>query len=118
MKMTYDMKPGDAIIHDRYTYHRSDPFATNHTINRKIKHRISIRYMPANAKFYPLEGFQGDAAIAEKNMAKGDAISKAGEYFPQVWPVLLSEEMVNTKEDKKINFNLLQILKFTLLKKA
>merc|ERR1711865_194671 len=63
LKRVYDMQPGDAIIHDRYLFHKPDAFndedeATNDNDNdndkKKIgaisvtKQRISLRYMPSD----------------------------------------------------------------------
>lgn len=48
MKTVYDMEPGDAIIHDRYLFHRSDSFHEDVDDNL-VLNRYSIRYMPEDA---------------------------------------------------------------------
>mmetsp|Transcript_25335 Transcript_25335/g.30673 ORF Transcript_25335/g.30673 Transcript_25335/m.30673 type:complete len:374 (-) Transcript_25335:80-1201(-) len=101
MKVLYDMEPGDAIIHDRYCFHHGEPFK-NEKEGKKLgtKLRISLRYMPANAKFCPLDIDAKDAVIGAKKLAKGDPISAGGEYFPQVWPCALPEENVAVDFDE------------------
>mmetsp|Transcript_37902 Transcript_37902/g.77342 ORF Transcript_37902/g.77342 Transcript_37902/m.77342 type:complete len:362 (-) Transcript_37902:142-1227(-) len=91
LKQVYDLQPGDAIIHDRYVFHRADAFVD--PIQRKranTKHRISLRYVPADATFYKFG--DNERAVQEKDMVTGDELSKGGEYYPQVWPDSLPEE--------------------------
>ena len=93
-KRVYDLQPGDAIIHDRYIFHRSDNFNEEHINNNDIdetKQRISIRYMPSDATFFN-NGCGFDGAANEKNLKTGDPLWKGEEYFPQVWPSPLAEE--------------------------
>jgi len=61
LKVTYDMEPGDAIIHTRYCFHRSDDFTeegkshfysdteSQSSPTKKALLRYSIRYMPADS---------------------------------------------------------------------
>jgi hypothetical protein len=63
MKMVYDMQPGDALIHDRYLFHRSDSF--NEEVDDLTLNRYSIRYMPEDALSFdhsgqPLKNFDGE----------------------------------------------------------
>lgn len=61
---TMDMKPGDAIIHSRWLFHRSDPFSSVGAQSTKEPlMRYSVRYMP-------------EAAIISSNF---DAVVKANE---------------------------------------
>merc|ERR1712238_88632 len=95
------MQPGDAIIHDRYCFHKPDAFneedeaTANANSNKKAismtKQRISLRYMPSDATFYN-NGKDVDGAATRKQLETGDPLSKAGEYFPQVWPSELETE--------------------------
>ena len=94
----YDLEPGDAIIHDRYIFHKAHPFAEseshankNKKQKRGTKQRISLRYVPADATFYN-NGMKNDPGVALKNLETGDAVSKGGEYYPQVWPNSLPDE--------------------------
>lgn len=103
IKRVYDMQPGDAIVHDRYLFHKPDAFKENdngHNDNEKTftKQRISLRYMPSDATFF---NTGVDGAATQKNLKTGDPLWKAGEYFPQTWPCELEEERkANTKQDR------------------
>jgi hypothetical protein len=97
-KRVYDLQPGDAIIHDRYLFHKPDNFKeSNNNIdddkNNAIvtKQRISLRYMPSDATFFD-NGLGVDGAANHKNLKTGDPLWKAGEYFPQAWPCQLEAE--------------------------
>jgi len=90
LKTIYDLEPGDAIIHDRYIFHRAHEFA-DHVEGKKagVKLRISLRYVSDDAIFF---NNTVDRAIEVKNLSTGDLISKGGEYYPQTWPNSLLEE--------------------------
>lgn len=63
------------------------------------KQRISLRYMPSDATFYN-NGKDVDGAATQKHLSTGDPFSKAGEYFPQVWPSELeTERQAHAKQD-------------------
>ena len=109
IKRVYDMQPGDAIIHDRYLFHKPDAFNENdidndndnvgHNEKTVTKQRISLRYMPSDATFFD-NGKDVDGAATRKNLKTGDPLWKAGEYFPQTWPCELEEERkANSKQD-------------------
>jgi len=93
--VTFDLEPGDAIFHNRYTFHRGDPFVLNDSENyqqQKVTNlRISLRYVPADATFFN-SGFGIDRAAEVKGLKTGDAVSNGQEYYPQVWPQRLDEE--------------------------
>ena len=95
-KRVYDLQPGDAIIHDRYVFHKTEGFNEKSSKSEKegeevIKHRISFRYMPSDATFFN-NGNGNDGAAFQKKLQTGDPLWKAGEYFPQVWPNRLEDE--------------------------
>mmetsp|Transcript_23969 Transcript_23969/g.57853 ORF Transcript_23969/g.57853 Transcript_23969/m.57853 type:complete len:358 (+) Transcript_23969:85-1158(+) len=100
LKKVYDLQPGDAIIHDRYIFHRADNFRDPIKSKKAgTKQRISLRYVPADATFYNFNG--NERAVEAKQINTGDAISKGGEYYPQVFPNSLPEErMAKVKQDK------------------
>lgn len=85
------MEPGDAILHDRYTFHRNDSFKKERKMGwrKRSKLRISLRFMPEDATVVPAHT---DPAFLEKNMTTGDELRKGEEYFPQVWPSSLLQE--------------------------
>jgi len=92
IKAVYDLQPGDAIIHDRYIFHRTEAFLD--PIRGKkagTKQRISLRYVPADATFFNNQLTEA-RLVEEKGMATGDYVSKGAEYFPQTWPDRLPEE--------------------------
>jgi len=91
LKQVYDLQPGDAIIHDRYIFHCAQPF-TDPAEGKKVgtKHRISLRYVPADATFYNFAN--NERAVELKDISTGDPISKGEEYYPQCWPHSLPEE--------------------------
>eukprot|EP00560_Eucampia_antarctica_P008887 CAMPEP_0197823134 /NCGR_PEP_ID=MMETSP1437-20131217/458_1 /TAXON_ID=49252 ORGANISM="Eucampia antarctica, Strain CCMP1452" /NCGR_SAMPLE_ID=MMETSP1437 /ASSEMBLY_ACC=CAM_ASM_001096 /LENGTH=417 /DNA_ID=CAMNT_0043422133 /DNA_START=134 /DNA_END=1387 /DNA_ORIENTATION=+ len=101
LKRVYDLQPGDAIVHDRYLFHKPDRFKFDDdddddnekkNKNKKIvKQRISLRYMPSDATFFD-NGMNIDGAHQHKNLVTGDPLWKGGEYFPQTWPYALEEE--------------------------
>ena len=79
MKALHDMEPGDAIFHSRYCFHKGEQFDKGDT-----KLRYSIRYMPADARFFDIGDYE--AATREKGLTDGAPLAHAGEYYPQVWP--------------------------------
>lgn len=100
IKKVYDLQPGDAIVHDRYLFHKTDEFKDvggdnddrGNDTEGATKQRISLRYMPSDATYFRKET-SFDAAAAQKDLETGDPIWKAGEYFPQAWPCELEEEL-------------------------
>jgi len=110
IKRVYDLQPGDAIIHDRYLFHKPDNFKDDYENNTEdnnddaavTKQRISLRYMPSDATFF--DNRAGiDGAAVHKNLKTGDTLDKAGEYFPQAWPCQLeAEAKVSTREDGQL----------------
>ncbi len=95
LKETHDLQPGDAIFHNRYLFHKGDSFyeESNSRKKKDMKHRISLRYMPADATFEGFDSLSGsDPVVERKGLKTGDALSKGGEYFPQTWPHRLPEE--------------------------
>merc|ERR1712176_187511 len=102
-KRVYDLQPGDAIIHDRYLFHKPDDFkegSPESTKDAATKQRISLRYMPSAATFFD-NGADVDGAAVHKNLKTGDFLYEAGEYFPQVWPQQLeAEAKVSARQDE------------------
>jgi len=84
--VVHDMEPGDALFWDRWTFHRSEPFAaeTNNdaTANANAKLRYTIRYVPDTATA------QG---VVHPSVPQGAPLR--GPFYPQVWPVALQEEV-------------------------
>lgn len=103
LKVVYDLEPGDAIFHDRYIFHRGDPFVDENKNENKnknkiekkgrkleTKQRISLRYVPADATFY--DNYSEKRVVQARNLSTGDPVSKGCEYFPQTWPRRLPQE--------------------------
>ena len=114
MKVVYDMQPGDAILHDRWLYHRADPFkivstntdtessstvsaSTTTESGNGFLNRYSIRYMPDTARAYNIGLVKSEFTEAHFRDSKystfdGHPLSDFGtEYFPQVFPTVISE---------------------------
>jgi len=121
MKLTLDMEPGDAIIHDRYMFHRTVQFKDEgkkglfSRWRKRTKLRISLRYMPSDANLFVMNKMF-DQAFEEKDLMTGDKIEKGEEYFPQVWPTSLSGE--RKKEVKKEEGLYTLSFMFKMLKQA
>ena len=94
LKTVYDLQPGDAIIHDRYVFHRSHPFVNPSSIKSRMagsKQRISLRYVPSDSTFFD-NNLVDREIVSAKGISTGDHVSRGGEYFPQCWPNRLKEE--------------------------
>lgn len=116
MKVVYDMQPGDAIIHDRWLYHRADPFkkinsyistssgssssgvdtsATATVSETGYLNRYSIRYMPETARAYNVGLMKPEYTEIHFRDSKyttfdGHPLSDFGtDYFPQVYPTVI-----------------------------
>jgi len=62
--VTPDMRPGDAIIHTRFLFHRADPFKhPDSTAARAGIARYSVRFMPANAMAAPCTSLGGKLTL-------------------------------------------------------
>jgi len=83
----FDMEPGDALIWDRWTFHRSEPFNVDAFEGREEEHRLryTIRYVP------------GTANASYANYAVHESQEKGGVFdsphYPQVWPRALKSEI-------------------------
>ena len=79
IKLQWDMQPGDAIIHDRWCFHRADNFQIKHNVivDNLVLHRYSIRYMPEYAKIVHLT----DPSMAGKH---GHELKMHPDIFPRV----------------------------------
>jgi hypothetical protein len=78
---TFDMEPGDVLIWDRWTFHRSEPFIV---ATEEQKLRYTIRYVPASAK--------ADASpFLHSSQKAGECFQ--GAYYPQAWPIALKSEV-------------------------
>lgn len=76
----FDMEPGDAILWDRYLFHRGEPFHDVESDARKL--RYSIRYVPKGATA---------AGFHHSSVETGAPLS--GPHYPQVWPNAIQEEV-------------------------
>lgn len=80
-KMEFDMRPGDAIVWDRFTFHRGVA-GTEQLPEDAIKQRYSVRYMP-----------QGSRAMGAVHASVTQMAPFDSPYYPQVWPQLLDSEV-------------------------
>mmetsp|Transcript_5441 Transcript_5441/g.8278 ORF Transcript_5441/g.8278 Transcript_5441/m.8278 type:complete len:329 (-) Transcript_5441:143-1129(-) len=81
VSQSYDLQPGDVIMWDRWTFHRTEPFAKPSEVH-EAKLRYTIRYIPSNAK-----------TVSGTSECLSDGLPFRGKYFPQVWPQALKDEM-------------------------
>lgn len=117
MKKVYDLQPGDAIVHDRYIFHRAEPF--HDLVQGKkagTKQRISLRYVPADATFYKNEINADNQVVERKSLCTGDLISKGGEYFPQTWPFRIPDESQMKVKTDENPFTLRKMMKLMMQK--
>ena len=92
--VVYDMEPGDALLWDRWTFHRSEPLhgttaaapaaapAAAATTTLEPKLRYTIRYVPETAT--------AEGAV-HASIEQGAPLT--GPYYPQVWPAAIREEV-------------------------
>ena len=82
-KLEWDMKPGDAIIWNRWTFHRGVA-AVREDVNETnfVKRRYSVRYMPYGSKAGP---------FVHTSVRPGSYFDSP--YYPQVWPRLKESEV-------------------------
>lgn len=81
-KSEWDLKPGDAIIWDRWTFHRGVPSVSQDVDDINVKRRYSVRYIPYGAK--ALGGLH-------PSIEEGKPFDSP--FYPQVWPSLVDSEM-------------------------
>ena len=95
---TFDMEPGDALMWDRWTFHRSEPFRID---TEEHKLRYTIRYVPGSAKAEggPLHSSQQAGKTFE------------GAYYPQVWPKAVKAEVDAIRDGLEADFTFTGVLK-------
>jgi Phytanoyl-CoA dioxygenase (PhyH) len=92
MKVLYDMEPGDAIIHDRWLFHRSEKFQGTEETD-VVLNRYSIRYMPADAKAFD-NGYDEVYKDEKYKGMDGQPLEQFNGYYPQVFPTTIASELV------------------------
>lgn len=84
IKLEWDMQPGDAIIHDRWCFHRSENFHDENSVDDDVVlNRYSIRYMPENAQIVDLK-YQGSSLDPELTGKEGHELRMYPNLFPRV----------------------------------
>jgi len=80
----YDMNPGDAILWDRWTFHRGEPFKNAAAAVQEGQHkmRYTIRYIPSTAVA------QG---VLHPSVTQGELFDSP--FHPQVWPSHRKDEI-------------------------
>jgi Phytanoyl-CoA dioxygenase (PhyH) len=91
MKVVYNMEPGDAIIHDRWLFHRSDSFK-NTEAEDVVLNRYSIRYMSEDARAFD-NGFDPVFKDEKHKGKNGQPLKSFEGFFPQVFPSVVSSEI-------------------------
>mmetsp|Transcript_23257 Transcript_23257/g.72721 ORF Transcript_23257/g.72721 Transcript_23257/m.72721 type:complete len:461 (+) Transcript_23257:687-2069(+) len=67
------LQPGDAIVHTRFTFHRTDPFRPGAANADEGVARYSVRYMPSSAALKGVAGFNEEGAQFWKGERIGEA---------------------------------------------
>ncbi|KAL3894100.1 MAG: hypothetical protein SGARI_007846 [Bacillariaceae sp.] len=99
-KMEMDMQPGDAIVWDRYTFHRGVG-GTDKLAEDAVKQRYSVRFIP--------EGSKAMGAV-HASVAQNEEFDSP--YYPQVWPEVLPLEMEALKKGLDSDITLKGALSF------
>lgn len=100
---TWDVKAGDAIVWDRWVFHRTIP--TNHSESSsssskpQLQRRYTVRYIPDTAKAF--------GAIHTSIQQEGSFIGSP--YYPQVLPELVPAEMEALRNGLELDFSLLNL---------
>ena len=83
------MDPGDALVHTRYLFHKSDDFtaegkAAYEAAGTEAKPllRYTVRYMPTTARISPQSTFE--ASVQSDPSLAGMPLSAAPEHYPVV----------------------------------
>jgi Phytanoyl-CoA dioxygenase (PhyH) len=105
-KMQFDMRPGDAIIWDRFTFHRGVAGTDLLSVD-DIKQRYSVRYMPKSSKAF------GAVHSSVEQLGEFDSA-----YYPQVWPNLLESEMKALEHGLDSDITLVSAVSFLLKRVA
>ena len=105
--ISYDVEPGDALIWDRRTFHRSDPFKMDDDDHDNVaitpKLRYTLRYIPGHAEAEGKDGFlHPSVETGEKFISP---------YYPQVWPKTLPDEMSSVQMGLDSDWNLVASVK-------
>mmetsp|Transcript_23313 Transcript_23313/g.38856 ORF Transcript_23313/g.38856 Transcript_23313/m.38856 type:complete len:322 (-) Transcript_23313:820-1785(-) len=88
LRTTFDMEPGDAIIHTRWMFHRSDDFTQEgveqfNKNGKKALLRYSIRYMPGDS---PICNFTGMEPFSKEDAKlEGKPLKASNKWFPKVF---------------------------------
>ena len=81
IKLQWDMKPGDAVLWNRWSFHRT-VVGTSKAGQQTQQRRYSVRYMPANAKAM---------GAVHYSVSQGGPFDSP--YYPQVYPKLVDHEI-------------------------
>lgn len=111
-KLTYDMKAGDALIWDRWTFHKGLPTTTTTTSNNNSdnqeqqqkpegKRRYSVRYVPNDATA---------SGVVHSSVEQGKALESP--YYPQVWPTVIDSEIQSIERGLEEDVSLSGVVTF------
>ena len=82
VSVVYDMKPGDALLWDRFVFHRQEPFKV--AMDNVHKLRYTVRYASSKVR-------AAVNGLLHPSIELGKPFDTP--YHPQVWPVALEHEM-------------------------
>lgn len=99
-KLEFDMAPGDALVWDRWTFHRGVA-GTDAMPRDAIKQRYSVRYVPHGATAF---------GAVHRSVGQGEVFESP--YYPQVWPELIESEMKALERGLDQDITLLGVVQF------
>lgn len=103
-KMEWDMKAGDAIIWNRWTFHRGVAAAVADVDpDSFVKRRYSVRYTPYGSRAGP---------IIHPSVGAGNLFDSP--FYPKVWPKLKADEMAAIEHGLEPDAKLSRMLPFAV----
>jgi hypothetical protein len=100
-KMEWDMKEGDAIIWNRWSFHRGVPATANVDPDTFVKRRYSVRYTPYGSRAGPM---------IHSSVGAGNLFDSP--FYPRVWPKLKEEELAALENGLESDAKLSKIFPF------
>jgi hypothetical protein len=105
VSVVHDMQPGDALLWDRWIFHRQEPF--KEAAENVHKLRYTIRYIPSHARA-AVDGLLHPSVELGKPFLSP--------YHPQAWPRALEDEMKTLQQGLGSDLSFVRVA--TLIKKS